>query len=159
MTVVGKEFSVFENLVVNDELFNFFGVFKETQNSRILDVQQTTTHIKPNKLEYEGFLYFYDFMLSPTSTHYHEVSSSILDIVASTGGLIYSFSILMVLFLYPFKYNITQVFLLKDFLPIQYENLSTWAMTLKCLLYDLSNSTRCKDSTHILGCLCHKKPI
>lgn len=38
MTVVGKEFSVFENLVKNDELFNFFGVFKETQNSRIIDV-------------------------------------------------------------------------------------------------------------------------
>ena len=114
-TVVGKEFNIIQNDIILDD--QMLGIYDHPSYIGIIDVEQSLTYIKPNTGSFKGYVYYYNFILSPKSKNFYRISYTFLEVLGQVGGLLECYTIFMAFLLIPFKYNITKIRLLKDYLP------------------------------------------
>jgi hypothetical protein len=97
---------------------NILGIIDNDVTHTIVDVEVSEiSYIKSNQVgAAKGLVYYQNFMLSEKNTKFYRIAYTTMDVLGDIGGLIQALEILVMLFLIPFNYNITNITMIKDFI-------------------------------------------
>ena len=75
--------------------------------------------------EYEDMVMYQNFLLSEKNTQYNRIAHTFLDVLGYVGGILEIGGIFICVIIVPFKYNLTKVRLMMDYLPSHYKKIRT----------------------------------
>lgn len=94
--------------------------------------------------EYADMVMYQNFLLSEKNTQYKRIAYTFLDVLGYVGGILEIGGLFICIIIFPFKYNLTKVRLMMDYLPAHYKKITTTQVTFSFFIHDFARATGLK---------------
>jgi Ca2+-binding EF-hand superfamily protein len=139
--VKAQDFMINKDIITLED--RLLGVFDLEDNHEIINVQPAATELtKARTGDYASMSSYQNFLLSEKNTQYKRIAYTFLDVLGYTGGILEIGGIAIAIIIIPFKYNLTKIRLLMDYLPQDYKKVQTTSLTFQYFIYDMARYTR-----------------
>ena len=94
------------------------GVFDYEVNHEIINIQQVPNEFtKTREGEFATKAMYQNFLLSEKNYQYKRITYTFLDVLGYVGGILEIGGLFICFLIVPFKYNLTKVRMMMDYLP------------------------------------------